>query len=331
MPLQRLLDAIRPIATRHPIARLQIDPVAKMLFAKVGFRRAGVTMSYETIRCDGQSCTIDIDRVGTGPEVLLLPALSSISTRRELSPLQATLAVSFSTILADWPGFGERDKPFVDWRPQIYEAYLSHLLTNVVPRPFAIVAAGHAAGYVIKHCAQHPDAAARLVLLSPTWRGPLPTMMSGDRPVFAKIARAFDPPLLGAMLYRLNVNRFVVGMMARGHVYGDPRWLDEKRMTEKLAVTRAPGARHGSARFVTGRLDPFRSRQEQIEAAERLTVPTLVMFAETAPRKSRLEMEALAALSNVKTERVARGKLSFYEEFPEETAAVVSAFLAAGA
>ena len=302
-----------------------------MDFAEVAIECAGITMSNEVIRCDGQECTVDIDRAGTGREILLLPALSSISTRRELRALQAILAASFSTIASDWPGFGERQKPFVDWRPQIYEAYLSHLLTHVVPRPFAIVAAGHAAGYVVKHCARHPDAAARLVLLSPTWRGPLPTMMSGDRPVFAKLARAFDPPLLGAMLYRLNVNRFVVGMMARGHVYGDPRWLDGKRMTEKLAVTRASGARHGSARFVTGRLDPFRSREEQLAAAKRLAVPTLVMFAETAPRKSRLEMEALAALPNIRTERVARGKLSFYEEFPEDTVAVIRAFLAGGA
>lgn len=288
-------------------------------------------MPYKVISwdCDGKSCTVSLDHEGTGPKLLLLPALSSISTRREMRALQALLSASFSTVLADWPGFGEGQKPFVDWRPEIYQAYLSHLLTSVMPRPFAIVAAGHAAGYVLKHCAQHPDAAARLVLLSPTWRGPLPTMMSGDRPIFSKLAAAFDPPIWGQILYKLNVNRFVVGMMARGHVYGDRQWLNEERMAEKLAVTRAPGARHGSARFVTGYLDPFRSRDEQLRAAEAVRIPTLVMFAETAPHKSRLEMEALSALPNVTVERSAKGKLSFYEEFPEETAKAIKGFLTA--
>jgi pimeloyl-ACP methyl ester carboxylesterase len=291
-----------------------------------------IAMSHEVINwdCNGQSCTVDIDRAGTGPEVILLPALSSISTRREMHPLQAMLAASFSTVAIDWPGFGERQKPFVDWRPQIYEAYLNHLLTNLAPHPFAIVAAGHSAGYVLRYCAQHPDAAAKLVLLSPTWRGPLPTMMGGTRPIFSKIAKAFDPPILGEILYKLNVNRFVVGMMARGHVYADPLWLNGERMAEKLAVTRAPGARHGSARFVTGYLDPFGSREEQTRAAQQVDIPALVMFAETAPHRSRLEMETLSALPNLKVERLTKGKLSFYEEFPEETAAAINGFLASG-
>jgi hypothetical protein len=110
-------------------------------------------------------------------------------------------------------------------------------------------------------------------------------MTGHDRASFAKIARAFDPPLLDEILYRLNVNRLVIGMMARGHVYSDPRWLTGGRIEEKLAVTRAPGARHASARFVTGCLDPFDSREEQMEAARRSGIPMLLIFAETAPRR----------------------------------------------
>jgi pimeloyl-ACP methyl ester carboxylesterase len=131
------------------------------------------------------------------------------------------------------------------------------------------------------------------------------------------------------MLYGLNVNRVVVGMMARGHVYADPDWLRGPRLEEKLAVTRAPGARHSSARFVTGQLDPFRSREEQANAAQRIAVPILNLFAETAPAKSRAEMEALAVLPNVNTVRLPEGRLSFYEEFPEETADVIREFLTA--
>jgi len=287
-------------------------------------------MAYEEItwRGDGHEFSVGLDRVGIGSTVLLLPALSSISTRHEMQPLQERLAPSFSTISIDWPGFGELPKPYVDWRPELYEAFLTHLLTHVAPNPAAIVAAGHAAGYVLKHFAGHEQVAERLVLLSPTWRGPLPTMVGGDRALFLKIARAVDPPFLGPVLYGLNVNRVVIGMMARGHVYADPAWLNRPRMEAKLAVTRVQGARHASIRFVTGRLDPFRSRDEQRLAVQRVAVPILNVFAEAAPAKSRLEMEALAAFPNVKTVRLPRGKLSFYEEFPEETAAVVGAFLA---
>jgi len=282
-------------------------------------------MAHEEITwsCDGRDLSIGLDRAGMGPSVLLLPALSSISTRREMHPLQQRLAQSFTAIAIDWPGFGEQPKPYVDWRPEIYEAFLTHLLTHVVPNPFAIIAAGHAAGYALKHVAKSGPSAGRLVLLSPTWRGPLPTMVGRNHALFSRMSRGFDPPLLGPMLYGLNVNRLVVGMMARGHVYADSNWLRGNRMEEKLVVTRAPGARHSSARFVTGQLDPFSSREEQTRAAQRITVPILNLFSKNAPAKSRAEMEELAMAPNVRTVRLPQGKLSFYEEFPEETADVI--------
>lgn len=244
-----------------------------------------------------------------------------------MTALQERLAGSFSTVAVDWPGLGDLAKPYVDWRPQVYDAYLEHLFTQLVPSPFAVIAAGHGAGYLIRHCARRPCAAERLVVLSPTWRGPLPTMMKGRRPWFGKIARAFDRPVVGPLLYNLNVNRFMVGVMARGHVYADPRWLQGSRLRHKLAVTRAPGARHGSVRFVTGSLDPFEDRESFLGAARAVGVPILNVFAQTAPAKSRQEMEALAQLAGVSTVRLPRGKLSFYEEFPDEAAEAIGPFL----
>jgi pimeloyl-ACP methyl ester carboxylesterase len=244
-----------------------------------------------------------------------------------MAPLQAHLASSFHTVAVDWPGFGELPRPDIDWRPAIYEDFLSYRLTDVVPGPFAVIAAGHAAGYAVRHIAGDSQATQRLVLLSPTWRGPLPTMMGGDRPLFETITKAVGIPAIGHLLYKLNVNRFVIGMMARGHVYADPRWLTGERSREKHAVTHARGARHASIRFVSGRLDPCRSREQFLDASRRITVPALQLFAAQAPRKSCAEMQALAAQDNIQTVQLAQGKLSFYEEFPEHAAATIADFL----
>jgi len=277
---------------------------------------------------DGIELRVESERAGTGPTVLLLPALSSISTRGEMRPLLERLAPSFTTIAFDWPGFGEQPKPFIDWRPELYLAFLAHLLTRVVPAPYATVAAGHAAGYLIQHVAQSAHAAGRLALLSPTWRGPLPTMMGRQSPRFRTIARAFDRPAVGPLLFRLNVNRFMITMMARGHVYADPGWLTGERMQAKLAAALTPGARHASARFVTGCLDPFSSRKEFLDAVRRVNDPIFTLFSRNAPRKSRAEMEALAAIAGVTTARLPAGKLSVYEEFPDETARAILQFIA---
>ena len=198
---------------------------------------------------------------------------------------------------------------------------------QVVPNPHALVAAGHAAGYVLRHFAGRDSGDLSLVLMSPTWRGPLPTMLGGYRSYFSHIVKAVDLPILGSLLYRLNVNRFVVRMMARGHVYAERDWLRGRRLTEKLVVTRAEGARHASIRFVSGRLDPFVSREQLIDAAERVPTPLLQLYSHAAPGKSRAEMEALASVPGLITQRQPAGKLSFYEEFPEQTATAILAFL----
>lgn len=283
-------------------------------------------MEYAEIRwdCDGQELAIGLDRAGAGPRVLMLPALSSISTRREMYPLQCELTQSHTVISIDWPGFGGLSKPRIDWRPEIYDRFLDDLLMQI--RPQLLVAAGHAAGYALRCLAKNNHGIEQLVLLSPTWRGPLPTMMGGDRSIFQKMAKAFDPPVFGSLLYGLNVNRFVVGMMARGHVYADPAWLNTTRMLNKLAITRTRGARHASARFVTGRLDPFGSREELQHIVQRMHIPLLNLYSDNVPRKSRLEMAALAEMPNVITRKLPQGKLSFYEEFPGETAKVIQAF-----
>ena len=186
---------------------------------------------------------------GQGASVLMLPAPSSISTRSEMWPLQQRLGSWFTTLAIDWVGFGDRPRPPLRWSPEIYRRFLAYLLDKVVPRPFATIAAGHAAAYCLDAAAARPGSTGRLCLIAPTWRGPLPTMMGRKHPMFVQICRTVDWPVVGDLLYRLNVNRFMVRKMALGHVYAEPSSLSEARFEEKLAVTRASGARHSSIRF----------------------------------------------------------------------------------
>ena len=194
----------------------------------------------------GKTVDLGFDTSGQGPTVLLLPALSSIPTRREMWPLQERLSSHYRTVSVDWPGFGDQARPAIDWNPAAYAAFLEYILDAVAPSPYAIIAAGHAATYALAHACARPGSFGRLVLVAPTWRGPLPTMMNARRPFFNRLCRFVDLPVLGPLLYRLNVNRVVVRFMAAGHVYADPARLSGERLREKLAVTRARGSRFAS-------------------------------------------------------------------------------------
>ena len=291
-------------------------------------------MSFErTIRYrwDSQTIPLGMDEAGSGLGVVLLPALSSISTRAEMHPLLHRLASDFRVTTVDWPGFGNLPRFRADWSPEVLSTFLNWFLSEISSEARMIVAAGHAATYALYHAACRPEAIDRLVLIAPTWRGPLPTMIGGYRPWFARIRAAIDLPLIGQLLYRTNVSRFVVTRMAREHVYSKPDWLSGDRLSAKLAVTRTPGAQYASARFVSGYLDRVGSRNDFLSLVRRADKPTLVVYGEETPVRSRAEIESLAELPNVRLERLPKGKLSIHEEFPDEVASVVRPFLSEGA
>jgi pimeloyl-ACP methyl ester carboxylesterase len=275
----------------------------------------------------GEVLRLGVTRLGAGPTLLLLPALSSISTREEMRPLQTLLAASFATVSVDWPGFGDQPRPFIDWRPDAYRAFLSHVLAEVAPHPCATIAVGHAAAYALQQAEKAPGSAGALILVAPTWRGPLPTMSGKPPASFEAVARLVDARGIGAFVYALNVNPLVVMKMARGHVYGDARFLTAQRLAEKLKVTRAPGARHASVRFVTGLLDPFANRAAFLAEARKVQDPILVLYGAATPRKSRAEMEALAALPGVQKRILPRGKLAVQEEDPAAVETAIRTFL----
>ena len=186
---------------------------------------------------------------GRGESVLMLPALSSISTRMEMWPLQERLGRWFTTLAIDWVGFGDRPRPPLRWSPEIYRCFLAYLLNEVVPRPFATIAAGHAAAYCLDAAAAQPGSTGRLCLIAPTWRGPLPTMMGRKHPMFAQISRMVDWPVVGDFLYRLNVNRLSPIGPDPGGIFHPPtpRRRPDQKSLQAETTCRTPGgwtARH---------------------------------------------------------------------------------------
>jgi hypothetical protein len=147
--------------------------------------------------------------------------------------------------------------------------------------------------------------------------------------VIERIRRIVGIPVLGPLLYRLNVNPIVFRVMVAEHVYSDPRAIPDDRMREKQQVISAPGARFGSVAFVTGGLDRIRSRGEFLDAARQVRGPIFMAYGAETPKKSRDEMEALAALPAVRSFVVERGKLGFHEEFNREPVAPLETFLSA--
>ncbi|MCJ2076315.1 alpha/beta hydrolase [Methylobacterium sp. E-016] len=273
----------------------------------------------------GRSVPTPCDRIGAGPDVLLLPALSTIASRAEMHGVADQLAWDHRCLIPDWPGFGAHPRARLPLDPATFHAYLDALLA-AAPGPYALgVAAGHAAGYLVAAARRHPTAFARLVLVAPTWRGPLPTVMGPERRgLFSAIRRAVETPGLGDALYALNIRPKVIGRMMRAHVYGDAAHVTDALIADKTTITRQRGARFGTAAFVTGGLDPVPTREAFLALFGDGLPPIRVLRPSRAPRRSGAEMDALVASGRVEG-RPVPGALSPHEEYPAETAEAIRA------
>ena len=106
---------------------------------------AGIETQTFSLTLAGHSLNLPADRIGEGPPALLLPALSSISTREEMRSLAMRLSTRHRCLVPDWPGFGAQPRARVPLAPDTLHAFLDALLAQA-PGPYALgVAAGHAA------------------------------------------------------------------------------------------------------------------------------------------------------------------------------------------
>jgi len=269
-----------------------------------------------------------IDSIGTGPAALLLPALSSISTRAEMYPLAHALGTRFRCVIPDWPGFGARPRERVKLTPQVLHRFLAALIERELGPQALGIAAGHAAPYLVAAARTQPGRFSHLVLVAPTWRGPFPSMFGDERRrLCRRIRAAIELPVFGEALYRLNVSRPIVARMLRAHVYAAPAHVTPQTLAEKMAVTRQPRARFGTAAFISGGLDPVASRAEFLALFDATLPPVLLLRPAAAPPRSGAEMDALAATGRVATAKIP-GALAAHEEYPVAVAEAISDFLA---
>jgi pimeloyl-ACP methyl ester carboxylesterase len=277
----------------------------------------------------GQSIDIAYETEGIGAPILLLPAFSTVSSRTEMSGLATRLKSQFQVTTVDLPGFGDSSRPRVDYAPPLYRQFLADFVRDVYSSPVTIIAAGHAAGYAINLAATVPNSVAELVLVAPTWRGPLPTMARGQKPWLKVVRDLIRTPILGQFMYQLNTTPSFLAFMYRRHVYSNPSTLTPAILTQKRQLTQQPGARYGAGAFVTGGLDPYLDRSAAIADLQALTIPTFIAIGQSSPPKSTAEMLVLAAVPHVISQTFP-GTLGMHEEYPAEIYEAILPFLVEG-
>ncbi|EGJ33708.1 MULTISPECIES: alpha/beta hydrolase [Moorena] len=286
----------------------------------------GGTKNFYNWNWQDKQYQVVYETIGAGNPVLLLPAFSTVSSRTEMKGIANLLATNYHVTVLDWLGFGESQCPPVDYNPVLFQQLLADFVNSVFNNnSIIVIAAGHASGYALKFTQDNPDSISKLILVAPTWKGPLRVMGLPDG-VRNGVKNLVRSPWLGQSLYYLNTTPSFLRLMYKRHVYVDETKLTPEFIAQKHKITSKDGGRYAPAAFVTGAIDPVANREEFLQLLDSVPMPLLMILAENAPPKSKAEMIAMAELGQVQTVRLA-GTLGISEEYHEAVTAVIEDFI----
>ena len=280
------------------------------------------------VNLNGRDVRVTLERRGpeNGDLWLLLPALSTVSSRGEWHDFADAMDERCELVSFDWPGFGDSERPAMAYNANTLREALTGILQHLQGadlNKINVVAAGHSAPIALGLAEQCSRQWAQIVVVAPTFRGPLPTMTGRAGQSFNWVRRLVELPLIGPLLYRLNTSRPILKLMLRRHVWVNRNLLTPQRLREQQQISRQPGARFASVAFVSGGLDAASDSRWWLAQIQNLHCPLHVVLANEAPPRSKQEMLTLAD----KADRVSDidGRLGLHEEFGQELAQSVSA------
>ncbi|XP_016450804.2 uncharacterized protein LOC107775567 [Nicotiana tabacum] len=276
--------------------------------------------------------------------VLLIPTISDVSTVEEWRSVAKDIAgrsgkVNYRTTIVDWPGLGYSDRPKLDYNADVMEKFLVDFINapnspvNNSDKDLVVFGGGHAATIAVRAAKKGLVKPTAIAAIAPTWAGPLPIVFGRDSSMetrYGLLRGTLRAPAVGWMMYNVLVsNEKSIQSQYKSHVYSDPEKVTPDIIESRYALTKRQGARYVPAAFLTGLLDPVKSREEFVQLFAELEgrIPVLVLATAGSPKRSKAEMEALMEAKGVSKYIEVPGALLPQEEYPEIVAEQLYRFL----
>ncbi|KAJ0578204.1 putative alpha/beta hydrolase-1 [Helianthus annuus] len=279
---------------------------------------------------------------GPNKNILMMPTISDVSTVEEWrlvakDIVQKSGDVNWRATIVDWPGLGFSDRPKLDYNADVMESFLVDFILDpnspVNRMDLVIVGGGHAATIAIRAAKKGLVKPTAIAAVAPTWSGPLPIVFGRDSKTESRyelLRGTLRAPAVGWMMYNMLVsNKKSIQSQYKSHVYADSANVTQAIIENRYELTKQKGARYVPAAFLTGLLDPVKTREEFLQLFEGLDgkLPVLVVSTSGAPKRSKAEMEALREAKGVSKFVEVPGALLPHEEYPSLVAKELHSFL----
>lgn len=173
----------------------------------------------------------------------------SFMWRRNFEPLSS----DFRVYAIDLLGFGYSEKPATaPYSADLYVELLSDFIREVAGRPAHVVASSLSAAFAVRVADEHKDAAASLVLISPTGTDNLNTRPDLPGAAFYGLLHS---PVLGTSFYNAMTSERSIRDYARRQLFFDKRFATPRLVAHYYAVSHQPGAQYAITAFLSGYLN----------------------------------------------------------------------------
>ncbi|CDP12309.1 unnamed protein product [Coffea canephora] len=279
-------------------------------------------------------------------EILMIPTISDVSTVEEWREVAKDIVgrdgtVNYRATIVDWPGLGYSDRPKLDYNADVMEKFFVDLVNSPdgplsssnSDQDLVVFGGGHAATIAVRATTKGLVKPTAIAAVTPTWAGPLPIVFGRDSNMetrYGFLRGTLRAPAVGWMMYNVLVsNEKAIESQYKSHVYANPENVTPNIVESRFALTKRNGARYVPAAFLTGLLDPVKSREEFVELFAKLEgeVPVLVVSTTGSPKRSKAEIEALRNAKGVTKFVELPGALLPQEEYPSLVAEELYRFL----
>nr|XP_043605995.1 uncharacterized protein LOC122578161 [Erigeron canadensis] len=284
------------------------------------------------------------DSNGPSKNILMMPTISDVSTVEEWrlvakDIIQQSGNANWRATIVDWPGLGYSDRPKLDYSADVMESFLVDFILapnspiSSLGQDLVIVGGGHAATIAIRAAKKGLVKPTAIAAVAPTWSGPLPIVFGRDSKTESRyelLRETLRAPAVGWMVYNVLVsNKKSIQSQYKSHVYADSTNVTPAIIENRYELTKQKGARYVPAAFLTGLLDPVKTREEFLELFKGLEgkLPVLVVSTSGAPKRSKAEMQALKEAKGVSKFVEVPGALLPHEEYPSLVVRELYSFL----
>ncbi|KAJ0988309.1 hypothetical protein J5N97_006665 [Dioscorea zingiberensis] len=299
------------------------------------FQDNAVNVYYEEHKEEGAS---------NGKNILMIPTISDVSTVEEWRTVAKDIVMQkgktdWHTTIVDWPGLGYSDRPSLNYNADVMENFLVEFM-NASDSPLknlggdlVVIGGGHAATIALRAAAKGLIKPSAIAAVAPTWAGPLPIVFGRSSDMesrYGLLRGTLRAPAVGWMMYNVLVsNEKAIQSQYKSHVYADPNNVTPDIVESRYALTKRKGARFVPAAFLTGLLDPVKTREEFLNLFAEIDgkMPVLVVSTSNSPKRSKAEMDALRGAKGVTKFVEVPGALLPQEEYPLTVADELYKFL----